>query len=148
MAGNVAHEKIQMIGIEGAHETEVAANRAHRKIERFHVEAAPDERFRREALLHASSEGEVFFNFFLPLFEEFVRGAQLLFGAFLLGNIGKTDDREGAAVGVFQASCAGNHRQLRSAFCRQVELMPGPAHSACFPAPFANQFRVFRPVVK
>ena len=40
VAGNVANEKIQVIGIERADEPEVAANRTHRMIESFYFEAA------------------------------------------------------------------------------------------------------------
>jgi hypothetical protein len=110
VAGNVAHKKIQMIAVKRADQAEVAANRTHRMIKSFHIQTAPGERFRRKALLHAGCEREVLFDFFLPLFQKFVGGAQLFLGAFLLGDIREADYRESAPVRVFHIPRAGDDR--------------------------------------
>ena len=96
VAGNVAHEQIQMVVIQRAHQAEIAADRAHRMKVGVDAQVAPDDRLRREALLHARGERQIFFDFPLALLELGVGVAQLRFGAFLFGDVGEGDDGERA----------------------------------------------------
>src|SRR5579864_6932058 len=116
-------------------------------IESFHFEASPGERFRREALLHAGGERQVFLDFSLALFEKFIRGTQLFFGALLLRNICEADDGESAAIGIFHGSRTGNHRKLRTIFRGKEELVAYPAQRLNFAAPLANVGYFVWPVI-
>src|ERR1700745_495558 len=116
-------------------------------IKSFDLQAAPGERFRRQALLYAGREREVFFDFFLSLFQKLVRRSKLFLRALLFGNIGKADDRESLAVGIFHVSRAGDYRQPRATFRGKKKLVAYPAQRVNFPAPFANERGVFRPVI-
>src|ERR1700719_3496521 len=116
-------------------------------IKSFDLQPAPGERFRRQALLYAVREREIFFDFFLPLFQKLVRGAKLFLRALLFRNVGKADDRESTAVGIFHVSRAGDHRQPCATFRGKKKLVAYPAQRVNFPAPFANERYVFRPVI-
>src|SRR6202008_164259 len=116
-------------------------------IKSFDLQAAPGERFLRQALLYAGREREIFLDFFLPLFQKLVRRAKLFLRALLFGNVGKADDRESPAIGIFHVSRTGDHRQPRATFRWKKELVAYPAQRVNFPAPFANERYVFRPVI-
>src|SRR5208282_1306847 len=111
VTGNVEDEQIQMIVILRGDENKVAADAADGMIVSVDAEAAPHERLGRKGLLHAGRERQFVLDFLLALLELDVGLAKLGFGALLLGNVGEGNDRELAAVGIFQPARADDHRQ-------------------------------------
>jgi len=83
----------------------------------------------------------------LPLFKKFISSAQLFLGGLLFGDIGEADDRESAAVGVFHVPRAGDYGKLGAIFRGKKKLVAGSSEGTNFPAPFANERCVFRPVI-
>ena len=134
MTGNIANQHIEVIFVERTDQAEIAANRAHRVIERFHTHAAPYHGLRRKALLHARRENQIFFDLLLALFELRVSRAKILFGSLLFGNIGERRDGEQSSLGVLDGPDAGDDRQASASFCRQIEFVPAAAHLPGLPA--------------
>jgi hypothetical protein len=122
VAGNVADQQIQIVIVERTDQAEIAADSAHGMIKSFDADAAPHQRFRREALLHARGKREVFLNFLMTLFEFFVYFAEFLFGALQIGNVGEGDDGKLAAIGIFDHTGTDNHRHARAIFSGQHEF--------------------------
>ena len=127
VAGNVADQQVEMIVVERADQAEIAADGAHRMVVGVDVDAAPDDRSRRQALLHARGQSQILVHFPLAFFEAHVGVAQFRFGAFLVRMSvkvtmaksrpsGSSSRRELTMTGMRPPSCSG--RQIRNGFAR------------------------------
>ena len=129
-----------MVLVERIHQAEISADCAHRVIKGFHLHVAPHQRFRRQALLYARGECQIFLNFSVAFFELFVRVAQFVFGVLQVGNIGKRDNRVLPAIGILDHFRADNHRQPPAVTSRQDEFK---SIAALSPASFFLLFDEF-----
>src|ERR1700722_4799092 len=93
-------------------------------IESLDVHTAPDDRFGRQALLHARGQRQVFLNFLVTLFQLAVRGSQFLLDAFDVGNVGESDDRIAAAFRILHGPRADNDRQAATVLAGQNKFEP------------------------
>jgi hypothetical protein len=85
---------------------------------RLHMHASPNERLGRKTLLHARSQHEILFNFFLALFEQLVGRAKAFFRALLFGNIRERDNCKAPAVRIFNRSRADDDREPAAVVAR------------------------------
>ena len=122
VAGNVANQQIQIAIVQRTDQAEIAADGTHRMIKSFHAHAAPHQRFRRKALLHARGELQIFLDFPVTLFEFLVYVAQFLFGALQIGNVSERDDGKLASIGILDGASADDDGQARAIFFRHHEL--------------------------
>jgi hypothetical protein len=122
VAGNVADEKAERI-LPRRDQSEVAANCANGLIVGGDIDAAPGESRGREALLHAGSEQKILFDFLVALFELYIRFAQGVFGALLLGDVCGGDHGEHVAVGVLNLACGDEHWQAIPVRLGEIELV-------------------------
>ena len=118
VARDVAHEQREVFVVLRAHQAEIAADRAHGIEERFDAHAAPDDGLRREALLHARGQREIFLDFLVALLELRVGLAELLLRALLFRNVGEHHDAEHVAFEILDAPRADDHRQTLPVFLR------------------------------
>jgi hypothetical protein len=122
VAGNIAHKKAERI-VPRRDEPEIAADCANGLIVGGDIDAAPGESGRCEALLNAGGEQEIFFDFAVALFEFFIRFAQRIFGALLLGDVRGGNHGENVAVGIFNLLRRDQHRKTIAVRLWQIELV-------------------------
>ena len=122
MPRNIANHKAK-VGAARRDEPKISANRSHWLIEGLDQHLAPGQSARREALLHARREQQVFFDFAMALLELNVGLTQVILSAFLFGNVCGRDNRERVAVGVFNLARGNQHRQFFASDPRHEEFV-------------------------
>src|SRR5579863_5919270 len=111
-----------MVVVERADQPEIAADRPDGMKIGLHAHAAPDQRLRRQTLLHASRQRQVLLDFALTLFEFVVGVAEFCLRLLLLGNIRERDDPVEASIRVFDAPRADNDRNPAAVLPGQNEF--------------------------
>src|SRR5271157_4051282 len=112
MAGNIPHQYIEVFFFEWSDQAKVAADSVCWLVESVNTQTSPEERFRRQALLHSGRKRQVLLNLSLMLFEPPVCCSELLFRTFLFRNVGQRHDRETPSLGPLQGAHTHHHGQL------------------------------------